>query len=70
MPPSDTKPQMQQVYDQLWQKLSLEDRFLKGLEWIQFNRELLLAGLRSRHPNLSEEEIRQKLLQDLYPNNS
>lgn len=52
MKQSDTSPEMQKYYGELWQKLSFEERFLKGLQWIQFNREFLLAGIRSRFPPL------------------
>ena len=66
MTPSDTKPKVQQHFDELWQNLSLEERFLKGLEWTNLSREMLLAGFRTRFPHLSEDQIRQKLAQELY----
>ena len=66
MKPSDTSPKMQKHYDELWQRLSCEERFLKGLQWIQFNREFLLAGIRARFPHFTETEVRQELRHELY----
>lgn len=66
MQPSDTPPKMQKYYDELWQKLSFEERFLKGLQWIQFNREFLVAGIRARFPNFTETEMRRELKRELY----
>lgn len=62
----DTSPAMQKHYDDLWRNLSFEERFLKGLQWIQLNREFCLAGLRARFPHFTENEIRQELLRELY----
>lgn len=67
MPPSDTKTSVQKIYDDLWRRLSMEERFQKGLEWISMNRQLLLAGIRARHPHFSEEELRQELMREVYP---
>lgn len=64
---SDTTAKVQKHYDSLWRKLSMEERFLKGLQWIQLNREFSLAGIRALHPHFTEEEIRKQLLHDLYP---
>ncbi len=67
---SDTSPEIQKQYDDLWRGLSCEERFLKGLQWIQFNREFLLAGIRARFPNLTEKQLRQELWRELYPADS
>ena len=66
MIPSDTNLKVQQRFDELWQNLSLEERFIKGLEWTVLSREILLAGFRARFPNLSENQLRTKLAQELY----
>ncbi len=63
---SDTPSEVQKRYDRLWRNLSLEERFLSGLSLIRASREMLIAGLKSRFPNLSEKELRQRLLQQIY----
>jgi len=64
---SDTHPDVERHFDELWRNLSMEERFRKGIVWIQWSRALLLAGLRARFPDFSEEQIRKKLAQELYP---
>lgn len=66
MKTSDTSPEAQKYHDSLWQKLTCEERFLKGLQWTHLNRELLIAGLRARNPHFTEEELRTALRQELY----
>ncbi len=66
MKPADTAPKIKKYHDALCRNLSMEERFIKGLQWIQASRVLMLAGIRARHPHFTEEEIRKKLLQDLY----
>ncbi|OGQ05346.1 MAG: hypothetical protein A3F82_00980 [Deltaproteobacteria bacterium RIFCSPLOWO2_12_FULL_44_12] len=63
---SDTSPEVQKHFDALCRQLSEEERFLKGLEWIRLNRELLLAGFRARFPHFSEEQIRKELMREVY----
>jgi len=36
---------------------SLEQRFARGLRFLQTTRDLLLAGVRARHPEWSEQQI-------------
>ena len=64
---SDTATEMQQEYDRRWRALSPEDRFLKGLALIHASRQMLIAGIRSRQPNLTGEELNRVLLETLYP---
>lgn len=66
MPPCDTPPEVQRQFDELWQRLSPEERFVRGLELIRVSRKMFLAGLRARLPQASEKELRQKMIQLLY----
>ena len=66
MPPLDTTPEAQKIWDNLWQNLSLQERFKKGLELTDLSHALLLAGFRSRYPDLSEEELKKKIIRQIY----
>lgn len=66
MPPLDTTPEAQRIYDDLWRNLSPQERFQKGLDLIDLSRALLFAGFRSRYPDLSEEELVNVIIKRLY----
>jgi len=66
MKKSDTNPEVQKRYDELWRKLTMEERFVKGLQLVKLSRALILAGIRSRNPQLSEQDVLKELRQQLY----
>lgn len=45
--------------------MTAEERLLKAFELTELTRQLFLAGLRQRHPDLSEEALRALYLQRL-----
>lgn len=62
----DTPALFQAKYDQLWQQLSPGERFQKGMTLIALSRQLLMAGLKTRHPNLNPAQLAAALRQYLY----
>ncbi len=50
-------------YLEVLRRMTPEQRLLKALELSRVSRELFLAGLRSRFPDLSEAELRQVYLE-------
>lgn len=69
MPPSDdTPPAVQAHYDSLWNALPPSDRFLKGISLITFSRQLLIAGIRARYPHLDQQQLREAIIRQVYPN--
>lgn len=47
------------LYIQTLRSMSGEDRLRKAFELTALSRELLAAGLRRRHPDLPEEDLRE-----------
>lgn len=73
---SDTYPQAEKVMIQSLRKMSPEARFEIALELIETSRKLLEAGVRARHPEYNEREIKlavirailgDKLFKKVYP---
>lgn len=67
-PRSDTTPAVQAHYDSLWSALPPSVRFLKGISMITFSRQLLIAGIRARHPNLDQQQLREAIIRQVYLN--
>lgn len=63
---SDTNPETQKIFDELYRKLSYENRFKSGLELTSLSRRMFVAGLQARHPQLSGEALRKEILRHLY----
>jgi len=47
---------------QVLRRMSSEKRLLEALELSEFTRQLFIHGLRTRFPNLSDEDFKKKLL--------
>ncbi len=59
----DPKPRPNhQTYLEVLRRMTPEQRLLKALELSRVSRELFLAGLRKRFPDLSDEELRRLYL--------
>jgi hypothetical protein len=58
----DAAPEAQQVMFELLRRAPAWKRLALTRELIQTTRMLMLAGLRSRFPEASEEEIRRRLI--------
>ncbi len=64
--PIDPKPRPNhQLYIEILRKMTPEQRLLKAFELSEFGKQLFLHGLRRRHPDLSEEEIKKYTWSDL-----
>lgn len=58
----DTTPEAQQMMFELLRRMPAWKRLALTCELIQTTRSLMLAGLRSRFPEASEEEIRRRFI--------
>ena len=62
---NDTSPEAKKIQDELFAKLSGEERLLMGLEMFETARKIVLSSF---PPNLSENEIRKRLFLRFYGN--
>jgi len=53
------------LYIRILRRMSPETRLKKAFELTEFSRQLFLQGLRRRHPNLSDEELKKVYLERL-----
>lgn len=63
---SDTTPEIQAEYDRRWQLLTPSDRFQRGLALIRLSRDMMVAGFKARHPELTPPQLKQNLRKFLY----
>jgi hypothetical protein len=62
MMPMDIKPRPNhKIYLQVLKRMSAEQRLRKAFELSEFSRELFVHGLRTRFPELNEDEFRRLL---------
>ncbi len=64
---SDTAPEAQQALFELMRRTPVWKRLTLTCELIQATRLLMLADLRRRFPQASEEELRRRLIANLLP---
>jgi len=62
----DTAPEVQAHYDALLARRTPEQRLRMMSDMYDCARQLARAGIRHRHPNASETEVRQKLFLQFY----
>jgi hypothetical protein len=62
----DTSPQADARYHELLRRMPPERRLEAAMRLSQAVRELALAGIRSRHPEAGEHELRIRLTARLY----
>ena len=53
----DTLPEMERIQIELLRKIPPDRKGKIILEFIEFQRKLLIEGIKARHPEYSEEEI-------------
>ena len=63
----DTTPQVQQKHYELMRKLSLEEKLSLAFALTDAARQMVLADLRHRFPDASEEEIRRRFIARVLP---
>ena len=61
----DTSPEAADIQAEIYRRMTPERRFELAWEMSQFAREFSLAGIRSRHPALSETEVMQAYVRDV-----
>jgi Rv0078B-related antitoxin len=66
MVPRDTKPGVAALQDEIHRGFSPADRLRMTIEMSEFARSLSRAGLRSRRPELTESELDDEMLHQLY----
>ena len=62
---NDTLPHIEALQKHLISQLSGEERFGMGLKMAEDGWQLMLAGIRARHPEATEAEFRRAVLQHL-----
>ncbi|HEY0156191.1 MAG TPA: hypothetical protein VGF28_02770 [Thermoanaerobaculia bacterium] len=62
----DTSPGAAGLQVEIHRRFTPAERLRMALEMSDFARELSLAGLRKRHPELTEAELRDELMYQMY----
>lgn len=62
----DTDPKTARRYAELLRAKSGMDRLAQAMSLSKLTRDMAIAGIRSRHPDLSEDELRIRLTVTLY----
>jgi hypothetical protein len=63
---SDTTPEAAAIQAEIFRRMTPEQRVQIALEMSEAMRNVSLAGLRSRRPELSESELRLELMRLMY----
>lgn len=63
---SDTSPEAAAIQAEIFRRMTPAQRLKLALEMTESMRNVALAGLRSRRPDLSEEELASELLRIMY----
>jgi hypothetical protein len=66
MSTTDTSPQADARYHELLRRMPPERRLEAAMRLSQAVRELAIAGIRQRHPDADEEEVRVRLAVRMY----
>ena len=64
--PSDTNPQVATIQEGIFRRLTTAQRLRLALEMSESLRNIALAGLRSRQPELNPAELSRELLALMY----
>lgn len=63
---SDTHPKAALVQQEIFRRMTTSERLHMALEMSESIRNVALDGLRSRRPELNEEELKRELLRIMY----
>jgi hypothetical protein len=66
MVPRDTSPSAARLQEEIHRRFSPGERLRMAFEMSEFARSLSRAGLRNRRPDLSEAELDDEMLRQLY----
>ena len=64
--PSDTSPEAAAIQQEIFRRMTPEQRLRIALELSEEMRNIALSGLRSRQPELTEEELKREMLRIMY----
>lgn len=64
--PSDTSPEAAAIQAEIFRRMTPAQRLKLALEMSESMRNVALAGLRSRRPDLNEEELSRELIRNMY----
>ena len=64
--PSDTSPEAAAIQQEIFRRMTAAARLRLALEMSESMRNVALAGLRSRRPDLSTEELFRELMRLMY----
>jgi hypothetical protein len=64
--PSDTSPEAAAIQQEIFRRMTAAGRLRLALEMSESMRNVALAGLRSRRPDLSTEELSRELMRLMY----
>jgi len=64
--PSDTSPEAAAIQQEIFRRMSTSERLRMALEMSESMRNVALAGLRSRRPELNPEELSRELMRIMY----
>lgn len=64
--PLDTSAEAAQLHEESYRQLGLAGRLRIALELSDLTHAMAVAGIRRRHPELSDEDARRKLAEMLY----
>jgi hypothetical protein len=64
--PQDTTPEAAAVQEEIFRRMTTAQRLVLALQMSESLRNVALAGLRSRSPELSGDELSRELLRVMY----
>jgi len=64
--PFDTAPEVAAIQEGIFRQMTTTQRLRLALEMSESLRNVALAGLRGRHPELSSDELSRELLRIMY----
>lgn len=64
--PSDTSPQAEAIQLESFRRMTTAERLKLALEMSDSMRNIALAGLRTRRPDLNENELLRELMRVMY----
>jgi len=56
--PLDTSPEVERIQNEIFRKMTPARRLQLAIELTQTSRKLLAAGVRQRHPEYNDEQVR------------
>ncbi len=60
----DIKPRPnKKLYNEILRKMTPEQKLLKAFELSDFSKDLFIYGLKKRHPNLNDDEVKKLYLE-------